>query len=39
MKNMLHKNQEEINKHWTIKNIQRENIKHMGIDTKHQVID
>jgi hypothetical protein len=34
---MLHKNQEEMNKHWTIKNQQRENIKIMGIDSKNQV--
>jgi hypothetical protein len=36
---MLNQNQEEMNKHWSMKNQQRENIKIMGIDSKNQVIN
>lgn len=38
MRGMLEKNQEEMNKHWQIKNQHRENIKSMGIDSKQRVI-
>ena len=38
MRGMLEKNQEEMNKNWHNKNQQKENIRIMGIDSKHQVL-